>query len=259
LAIFAQRLSVTHFFRDGGISMGLFKRIETEGQSSSGFPSNFRDELDEFARWRREVNPSESPRLDLGKMYEMAEADRDGFLRDLAVVALPDGEWVVLGAKNLLLEILPIGTANSDFDSIVLAAFHFLRDCGVPPNRLSPNDLDLWDRLGNGEPWLYGLPIPTSGEGLADVHRDEKRLAARIARPDGCENQLFIRRNDSLQYVAVIEGPYSADDPTISSFEWYVYGNLHDLYRRVGVALQVPPMWALPELLSYVPIPPMRL
>lgn len=239
--------------------MGLFNRRESASSSSSRLPTSFCEELEEFAKWRWDVSATGTYSLDLGQMYAMAQGDRDGFLTDLRAIALEYGGWVALGAKYLMLEVLPVETDNSDFDAIALAAFNFLRDSGVPPNHLSPNDVTLWTRLGKGEPWLYSSPIPDSGDELSDVDQDESRLVARIARVDGYQNQLFVRRNESLKYVAVIEGPNSLEDPTLSTFEWFTCDHLHDLYLRVGDALQVPPLWALPELLSYIPLPPMKI
>jgi hypothetical protein len=45
---------------------------------------------------------------------------------------------VALGAKYLVMDLLPVETLNPDFDSIILSAFTFLRRSGAPPNRLSP-------------------------------------------------------------------------------------------------------------------------
>ena len=206
--------------------------------------------------WSPQTNPMPEVRVD--GLYNMAQADRDGFLRELAAISVPAGGWTALGAKFLVTDILPIETDTPDFNAIVTAGFTFLRKNGVPPNRLSMNDHTLWRRVNTaGENWLTWRPTPP--DTLVPLAPGTERKIAQIRRPDGYVNSIIVRSNGPASYVAMIEGAYSAEDPRITRSDWHSAPSLHELYIRVGESTQVPTDWSSDDLKPYFPLPPMTI
>jgi hypothetical protein len=214
--------------------------------------------LDRHGRfcWDPQNNPMSG--LSVADMYFLAQADLDGFLHGLAALTVPAGGWVALGGKYLVMDILPLETNTPDFNAIVLAGFQFLREHGVPPNRLSPNDKTLWERARpDHEPWLIWRDPPA--DKLTPLAPGEVRKVAEILRADGYVNELLVRQDGPEQFATVIRGAYSETDPRIVENEWFTAQTLHAAYLRIGEGNQIPPQWAHPELQPYFPLPPMTI
>jgi hypothetical protein len=241
----------------------MFRRRQRQSEgrrpSTSGrFPSDMAEWLETLGRfeWAPQANPMPEVRVD--KMYLLAQTDRDGFLRDLAALAVPMGGWTALGAKYLITDLLPIETDTSDFNAIALAAFEFLRGSGVPPNRLSVNDQNLWSRLNrSNEPWLAGSEPPA--DTLRPLSPGEERKVAEVLRADGHVNEILVRQDGTATFTAVIDGAYSETDTRSARTDWHSAASLHELYIRIGESQQVPPQWAALELEPYFPLPPMSI
>jgi hypothetical protein len=202
--------------------------------------------------WDPHRNPPPEVRVDT--MYLMAQADPDGFLRDLAALAVPAGGWVALGAKALVMDILPIETNTPDFNALVLAGFQFLRQNGVPPNRLSMNDRTLWERVRPGnEPWLIWRSAPEGPP--TPLQPGEQRKVAQVLRADGYINEIIIRQDAPDKFVAMVLGPKENGEPDPTPFDWHTQPSLQELYVRIGESQQTAPYWATPELVPYFPLP----
>jgi hypothetical protein len=224
----------------------------------SWLPPDLDRQLETYARFTWKPQGSPLPPLRIDQMYNLAQADRDGFLRELRSVVDRSGGWVALGGKYLVLDILPIDTDTADFNAIVLAGYQFLRHNGVPPVHLSPNDHELWKRVNvRDEPWLVWRDPPA--EPPPPLQGDEERKVAEIVRADGHTNKILVRQDGPDAYTAIIEGVWSEEDSRITRSTWYTCSTLHDLYVRIGEGHQTPTDWAAPELQRYFPLPPMRI
>jgi hypothetical protein len=214
--------------------------------------------LETVGRFEWEPQKRPPPEVRVDKMYMIAQADRDGFLRDLAAITVPTGGWVAVGGKCLVTDVLPIETDTSDFNAIVLAGYQFMRQNGVPLNRLSLNDHLLWSRVNRGdEPWLIWREPPP--DTLTPLQAGELRKVAQTLRGDGYINDILVRQDGPNQFTAAIEGAYSETDPRRTQSDWHTAPSLHDLYIRIGEAQQTPTHWAAPELAPYFPLPPMTI
>jgi hypothetical protein len=226
--------------------------------SSPGMlPPDIVEWLEATARynWDSQKNPMPDIRVDA--FYFLAQKDRDGFLGALSSVSVPAGGWVALGGKDLVLDILPTDTDTPDFNAIVLAGLQFLRENGVPPIRLSPNDQKFWRRLSGGEPWLQWREPPA--DTLTPLQPGEVRKVAELLRGDGHTNEILVRQDASEAFTSTIDGPYSETDSTRTRTDWYTAPSLHELYVRIGEGQQTPPHWYAPELAPYFPLPAMRI
>ena len=229
--------------------MGLFSR-----RQQSRLPTNILDQLEQLGRSSYDPQNYESPWQLTVDMYQLSQADRDGFVADLAAVALPVGGWPVYGAMKLVLDIIDPQLDQPDFNAIVLAGLQFLRSHGVPGNRLSLNEMRLWHRSqGEDTPWLVGRPVPP--DRLTPLQPGEMRRVAQVA-PGPHSNILYVRQAASDRYVAIIDGEWSDEEPRRAQNDWYEDGSLHGLYARIGHAFQTPCYWADPELEPYFPLPP---
>jgi hypothetical protein len=242
--------------------MALFRakrqQISPTAPGAAGrFPSDMPAWLEAMARfeWAPQRNPMPEIRVD--KMYFMAQSDRDGFLRDLAKLTTSAGGWVALGGKYLVTDILPIETDTPDFKVIVLAGLLFLRDSGVPLNRLSPNDRTLWQRLRPDEAWLVWREPPP--DVLTPLLPGEVRKVAEVLRADGHSNDILVRQDAPDKFVAAVEGAYNESDLRRMSNDWHSAASLHELYIRIGESSQTPPHWAAAELTPYFPLPTPRI
>ena len=241
--------------------MAIFggRRATTGSTGSRGrLPGDMASWLAALGRyeWSPQTNPMPEQRV--AEFYYMAQANRDGFLRELATISVPAGGWTALGGKYLVTDILPIETDTPDFNAIVAAAFKFLRANGVPPIRLSPNDSRLWQRVNiAGENWQDWRPPPP--DTLVPLAPGGERKIAEIRRADGYVNSIIVRSDGPTAYVAMVEGAYSEEDPRISRFDWHTASSLHELYIRVAESSQVPTDWSSADLKPYFPLPPMTI
>jgi hypothetical protein len=198
------------------------------------------------------------PEQRVADFYFMVQEDRDGFLRELASISVPAGGWTALGGKYLATDVLPIETDTPDFNTIIAAGFKFLRDNGVPPNRLSANDRTLWQRINvAGENWQDWRPAPS--DTLVPLAFGEERKIAETRRADGYVNSIIVRADGPTSYIAMIEGAYSEEDPRITRSDWHTAASLHELYIRVAESSQVPTDWASEDLKPYFPLRPMTI
>jgi hypothetical protein len=241
--------------------MSLFNRRErgeSAALSSSRLPADMARQLELHARSVWDLRGGARSPLRVDTMYFLAEADRDGFLRELRAVVESGGGWTALGGKYLVTDILPIETDTADFNAIMLAGYQFLRQNGVPPMRLSPNDHTLWQRVNTrGEPWLVWREPPP--DTLTPLRSGEVRKVAEIKRADGYANTILVRQDGPSAFRAVIEGAYSEEDPRLSCTDWHTAASLHDLYIRIAESSQTPTDWAAPDLQPYFPLPPMTI
>jgi hypothetical protein len=226
--------------------------------SRGRLPADMPQWLEALARFEWDPQNKPAPEVRVDKMYLLAQADREGFLAELAALTVPAGGWVALGGKYLATDVLPIETDTADFNAIVLAAYQFLRQNGVPPNRLSPNDHKLWSRVKTGdEPWLIWREPPP--DTLTPLQPGELRQVAQTLRADGHINDILVRQDDPNKFTAVVEGAYSETDLGRTQTDWYTAPSQHDLYIRIGEGQQTPTHWAAPELEPYFPLPPMTI
>lgn len=238
--------------------MALFGNRRGISRSNGRLPGDMASWLATFGRfeWSPQTNPMPEHRV--ADFYFTAQADRDGFLRELASISVPAGGWTALGGKYLVTDILPVETDTPDFNAIVAAGFKFLRDNGVPSNRLSMKDSRLWQRVNvAGENWQDWRPVPS--DTLVPLPPGAERKIAEIRRADGYVNSIIVRADSSTSYVAMIEGAYSEEDPRTSRNDWHTAPSLHELYIRVGESTQVPTDWSSEDLKPYFPLRPMTI
>jgi hypothetical protein len=224
----------------------------------SYFPRDTLDWLAQVGRFEWDPQKYPMPEVRIDKMYNLAQADRARFLRELAALAVPAGGWAALGAKYVLLDVLPIDTDTPHFNAIAAAGYQFLRDHGVPPNRLSPNDRTLWQRVNtSSEPWLVWREPPP--DRLVPLRPGELRKVSQVHRADGFVNDVLVRQDAVDKFTALIKGPYSETDTHLAQTEWHVAPTLHQLYIRVAESSQTPTDWASADLMPYFPLPPMAI
>lgn len=240
--------------------MAIFKRNRQEpggGRPQGRLPNDILAQLEQLGRAAYDPSSAESPWQLTVAMYNLAQGDRDGFLRDLATVAIPAGGWPAYGAMKLVMDILDPKLDQPDFNAIVLAGLEFLRSHGVPTSRLSPNEMDLWQRLRPGNaPWLVGRPVPP--DRLTPLQPGEVRRVAQVV-PGPHSNMVLVKQAAPGSFVAVIDGEWSEEDPRRVQNDWWTARSLHELYVRIGEAFQTPCYWADRELLPYFPLPPSNL
>jgi len=220
-------------------------------------PADILAQLEQLGRASYDPSNHEAPWQLTVAMYQLAQQDRDGLLAELAAATLPAGGWPVYGAMKLIMDILDPKLDQPDFNAIALAGLQFLRSNGVPPNRLSPNEMDLWRRLRTDDaPWLVGRPLPL--DRLTPLQPGEVRRVAQVF-PGPSSNVIYVKQVAPDSCVAVIDGEWSEEDPRRVQNEWYTAQSLHELYTRIGEAFQTPCYWADPELEPYFPLPPSTL
>lgn len=228
--------------------MPLFRR-----QPRTRLPADILAQLEQLGRAAFDPAGHDSPWQLTVAMYHLAQEDRDGFLAELAAITRPAGGWPAYGAMKLVMDILDPKPDQPDFNAIVLAGLQFLRSHGVPPNRLSINEQDMWRRLRDGDtPWLVARPVPQ--DRIMPLRPGETRRVAQVF-PGPSSNVIYVRQEQPDRYVAVIDGEWSTEDPRRVQNEWYSAGSLHELYLRIGEGFQVPCHWADPELEPYFPFP----
>ena len=229
--------------------MPLFGR-----RAHTRLPADTLSQLEQLGRSSFDPQAYESPWQFVAAMYPLSRDDRDGFLADLAVVAVPAGGWPAYGALKLLWEMFSTDLDQPDFNAIAMAGLQFLRSHGVPTSRVSQFDQRIWHRLqGEDPPWLVARPPPP--DRLTPLRPGEIRKVAQVF-PGEHSNLIYVRQDAPNRYVAVIDGEWSEEDARRVQNDWQEARTLHQLYIRIGEAFQVPCYWADPQLELYFPLPP---
>jgi hypothetical protein len=82
-------------------------------------------------------------------LFQMAQEYPDAFTAALGAAALPVGGWTVYGAMRLIMHFgIKPETPHAGADAIRMAALQFLRDSGYGWERLTPNEIEIWNRIG---------------------------------------------------------------------------------------------------------------
>lgn len=250
---------------DGGAGILTSSYKAGESDIVGGLPLDIVDRLEQFGRFSldpmRCVVPSERIWGDIvAPLFPLSQVDPVKFVADLKDRVLNVGGWPVFGAARMVIELLGGRLADPAYHQLQSAALQFLRDRGVPNLRLAGYEWEFWrDNAGKNEPWLVGKPKPTAGEGpIADLAPGELRCIARLT-DDSASNLILVCSTENVGYAAVVDAPYSDDDPTRSQSVWKNAATLSDLYWEIGCAFQVPTYWYHAELEPYFPLPPPRL
>jgi hypothetical protein len=243
--------------------VGLFSRSRKQPAAATppaatGLSPITGEELAGYGRF--EFDPQSNPLPgDLEyRAWQLAQSDQEAFLRNMAGNARAGG-WAAYGAERLIVSVISGDLQHPLFDEVMLAALTFLRENLVPPSRLSGYEWSWWStHQGASEAWLIGSAPPSQQDADIPQLRDseERVLAQMTAQPNG-NLIVAVQRGDHV--VALIDAPWSDEDPTRSRNEWQSAPNLHELYLKVGAALQAPPHWVRPELVPYIPLPPSNL
>ena len=191
-------------------------------------------------------------------MYTAAQADPSRFVADLRDQVIPVGGWAALGASRLVWEVLT-GDQRGHPAELELhsAALQFLRDRGVPSQRVRGYEWEHWIKIkGPNEPWLRGKPRPSPSEApITDLAEDELRCIIQVF-PDSNSNLIMVRRDIQGGYMSLVDARSSDDDPRRVRWEDKRTGTLNDLYWHIGCTFQVPTYWFDPQMAPYFPLPP---
>ncbi|MFC4106127.1 hypothetical protein [Micromonospora zhanjiangensis] len=196
----------------------------------------------------------------VGSMLPVAQSNRDGFLTAVAETVTPVGGWAAYGASRLVAEVI-----DSDFEEetarvILDGAVTFLRQHGVPPQRLRTYEWLFWlSHGGSIDNWLTRLePPPPDDTCITQLARGEVRRVAQLTAAHD-SNTVHVGWSDDGTFVGVIDARRSDEDPTRGRWVWKNAGTMYELYMDMGLALQVPPFWVDPELEHYIPLPRPRI
>lgn len=126
--------------------MPLFGR-----RAHTRLPADALSQLEQLGRSSFDPQACESPWQFVAAMYPLSQDDRDGFLADLAAVAVPAGGWPAYGALKLLWEMFGTDLDQPDFNAIAMAGLEFLRSHGVPASQMSPFEQRIWRRLQDND------------------------------------------------------------------------------------------------------------
>jgi hypothetical protein len=216
-------------------------------------------ELEAFGRFSYDPQGSPPPGDLEARMYQRYQADRESFLAALAAAASDHGGWIAYGAERMMVSIAGGDVQHPAYDVVMARALAFLRSNGVPSSRLTGYEWSWWlQHEGASQSWLAGKPAPAAAEHvITPLHRGEVRTIAQMTEDPAGNVLLFTAAEPPEQgYAVVIDGPYSDTDPSRSRTVWFTDADSHELFVRVGSALQSPPYWAHPELQPYIPLPP---
>jgi len=237
-----------------------------DGERSRGtpaLPENIVSMMEVAGRF--EFDPQEAT-IDAGWVWhhlkrpllEMARADPEAFLTSLAAAVVPVGGWAVFGAARTLYDVSNIDLAlkHPAGREILTASLQFLRDHGVPNNRLTGYEWRFWvDNKGAVEQWLPVRPAPSLDQApITEFEPGEVRRVAQLTE-DFNSNVLYVRCDESGEYAAVVDRKWSEEEPRRARNDWIMSDAIDVLYRKIAEALQVPPYWVDPELEAYFPYP----
>jgi hypothetical protein len=186
-------------------------------------------------------------------LLPLTQTDPDAFVTSLAEAVVHVGGWAAYGAAHTVMNLLDGRLDHSSYRAILEVSLQFLRDNGVPNNRLNGYEWEFWlNNQGQSEPWLPGRPTPQQGS-VTDLDADEVRRIAQL-NADKESNVIYVRHDNGNGYVAVIDSVRSSEDPQRVQTAWLGAETLHDLYLGVGETLQAPPYWFDEELEAYFPL-----
>lgn len=188
---------------------------------------------------------------------ELARADEDGFLTDLAQAVVPIGGWSAYGAERLLMDVVSGHPKDHPgYVQIMDASVAFLRSNGVPPMLVSGYEWDHWINSGGTiDTWINRRPLPPrESTVISPLAVGETRKVAQDTNYPG-SNMTFVRADAPDSFAWVTEARYSDEDPTRSQWDNESATALYDLYIRIGFAAQIPTCWYDPELEPFFPLP----
>ncbi|MBK6870821.1 MAG: hypothetical protein IPJ14_09690 [Kineosporiaceae bacterium] len=208
-------------------------------------------------------DPVQIQRETLIPLYPEAARDPNAFLERLRREVLPAGGWALYGADRLMWELITDKTARQSEAGLEImdASLSFLRENGVPPQRVRPYQWEHW--IGTGgtiDTWLMTRPTPTHAQApIRELAPGELRPVARLT-ADPQSNVILVRLAANGEHVeAIIDAPQSDDDPRRTQWEWKSAPTLYELYVQIGLTHQVPTPWYDPDLEPYFPLPAPRI
>jgi hypothetical protein len=77
-------------------------------------------------------------------MYQLYQANGDGFLTGLANVAVEHGGWIAYGAERMMVSVAGGDLEHPAYDVVMTQALSFLRAHGVPGSRLTGYEQSWW-------------------------------------------------------------------------------------------------------------------
>lgn len=236
--------------------MGFFSK----GKPSSRLPSNIVDLMVKNGRFEWDPPGSGIDGASIWSTVQeplvpFAQSDPAGFLSALAAAVVPAGGWASYGAERLMIDLLGADRDEPGYHAVMSASLRFLRERGVPNSRMSGYEWQYWQAHdGRNEPWLPGQEAPAAVDAkITELQPGELRKVAQVT-AESDSNLIFVRRDDSAGYVAVIEAKYSDDNPRRGQNDWHTSDTLHELYQRIGESFQVPTFWSADELAPYFPL-----
>lgn len=242
-------------------AVALFKSGRRRPPDGAGAP---RDEisvvdLERFGWYcyHLEDNPWPSAWQDfVSPMLHRCMADQDAFLNSLADIATQYGGLVSYGAEQLMIEVAYGRPDHPACRQIMDASIAFLRTSGIPPMKVTGHEWRHWtDSGGTVQTWVRWRPAPSESRARISplVVGESRRVAQLRAAEDS--NVFLVERAEDGRYRWIVDARRGDDDPTRTRWVHVTAGSLHELYVRVGLALQSPPYWCHAELEPYIPLP----
>jgi hypothetical protein len=196
----------------------------------------------------------------IAPLYELSRSDPDGVLELLRQNASVIGNWAAYGAGHAVWEIFTSEERqglkdNPSYLAVMDALLEFLRQNGVPPNRLTGYEWDHWiNRGGTASSWIPPRPLPARETAVITPLRDgEVRAIVRITEePDS--NIVLARRGEDDNYEAIVDARQSDEDQRRGQRVWKSAADLYDLYADVAGSLQIPAPWHDSELEPFFPL-----
>jgi hypothetical protein len=234
--------------------MGLFAR-----RQHGLLPSDIVQMMERFGRHEIDVINSTDDPHDLFQqtqqpLIEAASSRPEAFLKALADECVPAGGWAVYGASRTVVNLIGNSPPGDDWLRILDASNEFLRANLVPPVRVPGY---AWSRFiqtgGTANTWIALRPPPPRAIAVLSPLDDGevRRLLKLGTAPDA--NVVFVTRQGE-DYIALIDGPESSDDPTRTQWEWKRLSDQYELYLDVALSSQVWD-WADPEIEPFMPTP----
>ncbi|EIV93610.1 hypothetical protein [Frankia sp. QA3] len=237
--------------------MGWFSQGRAR-QGRNALPADVVELMERFGRC--ELDPAYTELDPWGELQApltpFASADPAGFIDALAAAVLPVGGWAAVGAERTVWNLLTgEDRRGSAYDALLDATVEFLRRSGIPPMRVIAHHWEHWaGQGGTARTWLPLLAPPPRDQGrLTPLRPGEVRRIAQLT-PEADANVILVRGGGDA-YEAIVDSPWSDDDPRRCQSVLQTAPSLYDLYLGVAQSLQTPPAWHDPELGPYFPLP----